>query len=314
MIKASKTEIKKLSLSPHIDIHKRGKFEWVNITDTGSRVLKYLEKDLKLIQEDIEYITLKNPRAKMITRDNYLLVTMRFPYLRKQDNTIHSTHIAFIVSSSRVTTLHHNKLEALRTFENDYQEILAPANILSALLEQLYASIIPLTETISAEIDTLEEKIYKSELANAETVKKIFTIDRKVIDYRRVVRSHLWQTERLVDLLLLTKPKAGVKTNLLNVKAYPSAIWNSLESQMEAIDSMQSAYESLTSYRLNDIIRILTIISIVIAPMTLITGIFGMNFRFIPFAFHPLGFLYAILIMGLISLWAILYFRKKNWL
>ncbi len=317
------TKIKKQSLSPHITLFERGAYEWVNIVDTGTRVLKYLRNDLHIEEDDLFYITTKNPRAKIISRDEYMLVTMRFPYLKKQDNTIHSTHLTLIVSNKRVVTMHHNKLAALRMFEHDFEEKLlagapsesfSPANIIALLLSSLYQANLPLVDAISEEIDTLEDKVYKTELAHPDKVKSIFTIDRKVVDFRRVMRSHLWQVDRLIDLLLLMKPKASTRTILDAVKIYPKTIWNSLESHMEAIDSMQQVYESLTSYRLNDIIRILTIISIVFAPMTLISGIFGMNFKIIPFAFHPLGFLYILFLMALISFWAVIYFKKKKWL
>lgn len=318
-----KSTIKKLSIKPHIDVYSRGSYEWINVTDTGSRVFSFLTNELGLTKDDAEYITQKNPRAKLVTRDQYSLFIMRFPYHRKQDNTIHSSHVSFIVTKKQVITVHHNKLEALRTFEKNYTPILSastpsnnfsPAQLIGHLLTALYTQCFPLTDTISEEIDSLEEKIYKPELANAETVKNIFTIDRKVIDTRRVMRSHLWLSEHIIELMLQLKPNTSTQTLLHQAGSLPHSIWNTLESQMESIDSMQTAYESLTSYRLNDIIRILTIISIVIAPLTLISGIFGMNFRHIPYAYHPFGFLFIIFLMLIVSLWAILFFKKKKWL
>ena len=165
----------------------------------------------------------------------------------------------------------------------------SPAHLVNHLLTHLYEHSLPVSNNVANEIDQLEEQIYGGGLADRALVEKVFTIDRKVVDLRKVFRSHQLIIDKLIKHLPAMSHAKLPHDLLQDLGDLPISLWTNLESHMEAIDALQSSYESLTSYRLNDIIRTLTIISIIIAPLALIAGIYGMNFKFIPYSSHPLG-------------------------
>jgi magnesium transporter len=87
-----------------------------------------------------------------------------------------------------------------------------------------------------------------------------------------------------------------------------------LESLRYRISDMLDIYLSSTSNKLNEIVRVLTVISTVFVPLTFIVGLYGMNFRYMYELEHPLGYPIAILGMFLIAVTMLFYFRRKKWL
>ncbi len=84
--------------------------------------------------------------------------------------------------------------------------------------------------------------------------------------------------------------------------------------QKENINAFQETNESLISNKLNEIMRILTVISVIMIPANLVASIFGMNARFTPFIGHQLDFYMIMAIMFAMMLGFIIYFKRKEWL
>ncbi|MCB1149393.1 MAG: magnesium/cobalt transporter CorA [Chlamydiia bacterium] len=87
-----------------------------------------------------------------------------------------------------------------------------------------------------------------------------------------------------------------------------------IEGFRDIIGGMMEIYLSNISQRLNEIMKFLTIVATVFAPMTFLTGLYGMNFEFMPGANHPFGFLIALGAMALTSVIMLWFFYRKRWL
>jgi magnesium transporter len=85
------------------------------------------------------------------------------------------------------------------------------------------------------------------------------------------------------------------------------------ENYREMAINLQDLYMNQVNTRMNEVMKILTVVTTLLAPATVIGGIFGMNFESIPFLHHPHGFIYTVVIMFSISIVMLLYFRKKGW-
>jgi magnesium transporter len=91
-----------------------------------------------------------------------------------------------------------------------------------------------------------------------------------------------------------------------------SRAWDILEDYREVIEGLSETSDSVTSYRINDVIRILTVISVVMLPLTLITGIYGMNLEWLPAADTIYGFFIIMGFMGFVAGSMLFYFRKRG--
>jgi magnesium transporter len=92
-------------------------------------------------------------------------------------------------------------------------------------------------------------------------------------------------------------------------------IWESLENQKEMVEVLNSTNESMLNYHISDIMKTLTIFSVIVFPLTLFAAVFGMNtVDSMPFVNSPFGFWYIVGIMLVASLLMLLFFERKNWL
>lgn len=314
-----KIKITRKKITDTIELFKRGKYSWLNITHPDKAMVQYLQKHYKIKPDDLEDTLPPLQRSKILARKEYIFIVFVFP-IEKGNKTIHPTQVDFFIFKDTVITIHQNQLKPLKIFptEQIHEEALqsfSPPYIINHILEHLYEYCLPLSNKLGTEIDEVENKIYKIELADRSLIEKVFSLDREVIDFRKIMRSHKIIIEKLVSLLPKMTAKGSFPHDLLqDLREWPVSIWTNLESHMEAIDALQDTYESLTSYRLNEVIRILTIISVIISPLALVAGVFGMNFKFIPFASHPAGFFVTSLLMLIFTLFGIIFFKKKNWL
>ena len=113
------------------------------------------------------------------------------------------------------------------------------------------------------------------------------------------------------------KPEERRRNDILLVRANDVAehVQRVLQHARRLQDSIESAIQlhfSATAHRTNEIVRLLTIITAVFAPLTLITGIFGMNFKFIPGLEHPDGFWITMLVMGGTTAGLLVFFRRRR--
>jgi magnesium transporter len=92
-------------------------------------------------------------------------------------------------------------------------------------------------------------------------------------------------------------------------------IWEDLENFKEVSEALDATNESVITHRLNDLIRVLTMLSAIVLPLTFITGVYGMNIDFLPFSDDGVGsLLWVLVLMAFAAGCLIWWFRKKRWL
>lgn len=122
--------------------------------------------------------------------------------------------------------------------------------------------------------------------------------------------------KRLI-ISLKENPDFAIQKNdiyLDNLIDYTKETWDALENYKERIEALQETNESLISFKLNDIMKILTIISVITFPITLIAAIFGMNTPGIPFTQYRYGFWIVLGIMLSIAACMLGHFKRKDWM
>ena len=147
-----------------------------------------------------------------------------------------------------------------------------------------------------------------------EVVRDLSNVKQEIISYRKIIkpeRSTLRLLERQIERFLPQELKLELYFDDL-VDA-SERIWDLLDNFKEVVEALEDTNESVISHRQNDVLRILTVVSVVLLPLTLITGIFGMNVRFPGWetatAFWVIAGAMLALAAGLIA-----FFRYKRWL
>jgi magnesium transporter len=160
-------------------------------------------------------------------------------------------------------------------------------------------------------IEFLEEEVISR--PDPQVLKEIYNLKREIIFLRRSV----WPLRELVRSLERSETsliKETTKIYLRDIYDHVIQIIDSMEVFREMLTGMIEMYLSSLSNRLNEVMKVLTIIATIFMPLTFLTGIFGMNFKYIPGLEKGWGFPASLLIMIIAALFMLRYFQKRQWM
>lgn len=292
---------------------------WENIVRPTEKSLEYLAKKHKFHHLDLEDCLSKIQRPKIDEYDRYLFIVLHFPYYDKSTDSIKQDEINVFVGSSYVITLSPgnkvlNKLfedvKRRKTLKKKYMGTTS-GYLLYQIIDEMFAACFPLIDNLTAEIDELEKGVFELENPK-DMLKEILSTKKDIINYRRIIIP-----QRTLIAQLEHKNKKFLPENLDvyfdDVVDKVEKIFNNLESLWEIVASLHDTNESILSHNTNNIIRILTIFSVIMLPLTFVTGLYGMNIS-LPIDSHPLAFFVILGILISIVTIMLLIFRIKKWI
>ena len=159
-------------------------------------------------------------------------------------------------------------------------------------------------------LDRIEDSIFEGR--STEVVRDISEAKQEIINFRRIVRPQravLRDLERTKQRYL----EEELEIYFDDISDAAERIWDTLENYKEVIEALESTNESVLSHRLNDSLRVLTGVSVVLLPLTLIASIFGMNVP-VPGQDQEFAFVAIMLAMGVLLVLLVAYFRRRGWL
>ena len=298
-------------------------YEWINVTHGGEEELQHLEKVYHLHPLDIKDCLPPIQRPKVIPRpeQGYVFALFVFPIFNPKTREIEQHEVDFFIRKDRVITVHNNSFVELRNFfqllefKPDHREELMakPVWFVSQLLDELFDSCFPMLVHISSDIDALRGKVLHG--YSRETVHEILRLKNNVVTFRKAMQPHRDLLKRLVNRLpryiKLPDDMLYYYDRLID---HTKEIWDHLETYLNAIDAVQDTHTTLLSFRLNEIMKTLTIFSIIVLSLTFFTNLFIIDAVSRPIVGEP-GDWWALLgIMTLAALGAIGIFKKKKWL
>ncbi|TDQ11678.1 magnesium/cobalt transporter CorA [Pedobacter metabolipauper] len=301
---------------------------WIQIKGFGSiEMFETLNIDFNINKLILEDITRTYQRPKLEEYDDYVFAISRM--LRIDDNNdLDNVQVSYILTDN-----------ALFSFQESHQDCLDPvitrlkagkgnirtagsSYIMYALMDIIVDTYFEILQDWGEELDTIEDRLFekpdKSVMYDTQMIK------RNLIGIRRVV----WpERDKLNDILRSDSPLISDQTKLFVKDAYDHCIQiiDIVESLKEISVSNIDMYLSVISNRMNEIMKVLTVISSIFIPLTFIAGIYGMNFAYedpvtgkimpknMPELYQENGYLYIMLFMGAIAFAQILYFWRKGW-
>src|SRR3970040_2840648 len=148
--------------------------------------------------------------------------------------------------------------------------------------------------------------------ANHKVLNKLFALKKDILYLRRIIHP---QREILRNIASGEHKQICFECSLHFKDVYDHLFMISelIESYRDTISGAMEAYLSVVSNKLNEVMKVLTIMATILMPLTLITGIFGMNFDYMPVLKSPSGFAATALVMGVLAIVMLLAFKKKGW-
>lgn len=292
---------------------------WVDIQDPTKEDIQYLRKNFEFHPLVLGELIPPGHRPKVEHHDDYLFMSLYYPFYSKEKKETQSRELDIIVTKRAVITSHYKTiipLKALFDSCNLYQEAKrsymskGPGHLLFYILIGFWKTCLTKLIQIDKRMDEIEKEMFRGK--EKEMVQEISYIKTDVINFWRIIEP---QGEILDSLAVEGEAFFGkeMAPYFADILGTYSQSWNSLKTYKETILALEDTNQSLLSTKINEIIRILTVFSVIILPLTLVASLWGMNV-FLPLAESPVGFWIIMGIMLLLTGFMFAYFKKKKWL
>ena len=269
---------------------------------------------------DYEDVRSRNQRPKVDEYDDYLFIVLHFPRYDKNVSRLNAAEVDIFVGPDFLITLPNEPLQSIeylfqrcRANEELRDSLFSkgPGYLLYKIVDDCVDAGFPMLGKIGHKLDRIEEEIFEGQ--GDEVVRDISNAKQEIINFRKIVRP------QRVAFRDLERNKARYIAEDLDIYFddiidASERAWDMLENFKEVVEGLEATNESAIAHRTNETFRVLTAISLIILPLTLIASVFGMNVH-LPFEDTQ----YAILDhprcdAGPDRVAFALFFRRRGWL
>ena len=267
-----------------------------------------------LLLEDIVNTT---QRPKLEDYGDYIYVTMKMLSFDKGTSQVHQEQLSLVLGPHWVITFQERVGDMFEPVRNRIRSgkgrirKMGPDYLAYALMDAIVDSYFGVLEAIGERVEILEEDLLSD--PSPETLQAIHKLKREAIILRRAV----WPLREVVsnlDRVESTLVKKAVHPYLRDLYDHTIQIVDTIEAIRDVIGGMMDLYLSIVSNRMNEVMKVLTIIATIFIPLTFVAGIYGMNFEYMP----ELGWHYAYFVIwaviAIVGLSMVLFFRRLRWL
>ncbi|WP_297498717.1 magnesium/cobalt transporter CorA [Thermococcus sp.] len=289
------------------------KVAWVNVE--GPLPVEELKSELGFPDAIVRSLAKGSGRPRVMVFGDYLFLLLHQVY--EIESGLKREKIGIFLRGNLLVTVQEVSgdvfgpvRESIRQGEGLFRERGADY-LLFALLEAIVENYVPIIERISSKMEELGTRILSKG-------------DESVLHRIHGIRGEILFMKRTVFPLLEAFRKLGFEgSRFFSEESLPLIrelhdhvleVLEILESQGEMANSLVELYYSTISMKTNDIIRILTVVSTIFIPLTFITGIYGMNFRYMPELYWRYGYPAVLIVMLAIAIGMLVYFKRKGWI
>lgn len=300
-------------------IIKGPKVTWVDIQDPTEEDVQYLRKKFNFHPLVLGELIPPGHRPKVEHHDDYLFMILYYPFYGKGKKETRSRELDIIVTKDVLITSHYRSIIPLKAlfdncnlYEESRESYMSqgPGQLLFYILSGFWKNCLTKLYQVDRRIDEIEKEIFRGK--EKEMVPEISFIKTDIINFWRIIepQQEILESLSTEGTVFFGQVLSPYFTDILGT--YGKAI-NSIKSFKETILALEDTNQSLLSTKTNEIIRILTVFSVVMLPLTLLASIWGMNV-FLPFAESPAGFWIVVAIMVCLMGFMFVFFHKKRWL
>jgi len=266
----------------------------------------------------LEDILNTDQRAKSDDMDSYIYVVLKMLDFNPDSLEIVSEQVSIVFGRNFVISIQEGRegdlFEPLRErIRNGKGRIrkLGPDYLAYSLLDTIIDHYFIILEKFAERIETLEENLVSD--PQPETLHQIHRMKREMIFLRKSawpLRELIYNLEKSDSDLIQTSTKIFLR----DIYDHAVHIIDSIETYREMLSSMLDIYLSSVSNRLNQVMKVLTIIATIFMPLTFLAGVYGMNFKYMPEIGWRWGYPLVMLIMFGVGAVMVYFFKKKKWL
>jgi magnesium transporter len=299
-----------------------GKLTWYYIEKPTEQDMAFLAQHFNFHPLNLDDVLSRVQRPKIDEEEDHLFIVLHFPVFNKQNRVTTPSEVDIFIGENYLVTVHKSgDLKPLARFfkdcevdEGTRQKYMGRGSsyLLYHILDNLVNYCFPILNKIIDNIDKIEDLIFNKTVP--ETVRQISIIRRDLIGFRRVIRPQVAVVEALEqEEYPFFKEEQEVYFG--DIADHIRKIWDGLEDCKEVVDGLADTSNWLTSHRIQEVMRVWTIIMALLTVPSLISNLWSMNVR-LPGAGIDSYVPWALIVLLMIISTAItyLFFRRKHWI
>jgi magnesium transporter len=265
----------------------------------------------------LEDIVNTDQRPKVDEYDSYWYVVLKMLYASEPPKGLLMEQVSFILGSNFILSFQENGRDVfepvrdrLRSGKGRIRQS-GPDYLLYALMDAVVDGYFGVLEVMGERLESLQDAVVVN--PQPATLNDIHLLRRELLVLRRAVwplREALAKVERLESPLV----RAATKVFFRDVYDHAVQIIDTIETLREMVTGVFDIYLSSTTYRLNEVIKVLTVITTIFMPLTFIVGVYGMNFEFMPELHSRWGYPLVLVGMAGVAIGMLVFFKRKKWL
>ncbi|EHN09480.1 Magnesium and cobalt transport protein CorA [Patulibacter medicamentivorans] len=267
---------------PQIETVESHGLRWVNVARPGRLELAWLREHYDFHALDFEDVASRNQRPKVDRYDDYLFVVLHFPDYDKTIGRLNAAELDVFVGPDFVITIPNRPLRTIEYLfsrveqheeERERHFSRGSGYLLYRIVDECVDASFPMLRKIGNKLEQLEEDIFEGR--SREIVRDISNAKQEIINFRKIVRP---QRTALKDLNAARRYLAEDQELYFDdINDASERIWDMLENYKEVSEALESSNESVLAHAQSHSLNVLTAISVVVLPLTLIASIWGMN-------------------------------------
>ncbi len=303
-----------------MNIIKAKNLTWVDIKNPNEEDIAWIRDNYKLHPLVLKELLPPIDHPKLENFGDYLFIVVFYPFFDQQTHRTIPFELDIIVSKKYIITSHYKDIVPLKAifdkcnlYEEEREEYTdeGTGELLYRIIRQILSACFPKLSHIKQNIEDIEQAIFKKEYKT--TVSSISLVQRDIIGFQGIIEP---QNLVLKNLAKESESFFGKQFipyfhSLINLYGQVNS---SLETRAKTLSALDTTNQSLLTTRTNEIIQLLTIFSVIVFPLTLLAGIFGMNTRYLPLVGIRYDFWIICGIMGIGVILMLLLFRRKKWI
>ncbi len=288
---------------------------WVDVQDPQPEDLKVLLERFHFHKLAVEDCSVPQRRSKYERYATHGFVVINALDRTTESDPLDLVAVCMFIRPRLVVTVRPKQVRALehvllRLQEDPDTGVAVTERLLHSIIDAVVDEFLPLLDTYEEELADLQSRVGQPGTAVSD---RLVTIRRELLVIRRIILPHIEVVRRLTDPDTVDiSPE--IRLYFRDVLDHAMIVNDTDTLLLEVVNGALQLHSNVINERLNEIMKFLTIVSTLLLPWTVISGIFGMNFDVIPIAHQKFGFYTAVFLMLSCAASLLWYFRRRGWI
>ena len=291
---------------------------WLNVDGVHQpEIIEQVGKSFGLHPLVAEDIASTGQRPKMEDFDDYIFVVVRMFRFDGEEGETKSEQISIIFGADFVISFQEREgdvfdviRERLRNNKGKIRKLGADY-LAYSLIDAIVDNYFMILENLGESVEDIEDRLVTN--PTSETLQTIHDLKREMIFLRKSV----WPLREVINRMERSESPLINKSTfvyLRDVYDHTIQIMDAVDTFRDMLSGMLDIYLSSVSNRMNEVMKVLTVIATIFIPLTFVAGLYGMNFRFMPELGLTWGYPAVLILMLAVALMMVMYFRRKKWI